>query len=588
MSTTLIFIATASASWTCSRSSRGTINHAVEALEANDPARAEVIYRKALTGEPDCGRAAHGLAVSLHHQDRVAEAMALLVDLAETWPEQPEVLTALSVAAFAAQDFPTARTAALQAIGLDSGSLEATTALLAVLLRQGELPLAVQVIEDARGKLAGPSLACLEAQVLIEGGQVETARGLLSYCRQSPETALVAALSGLLAPGSTASLADRVGAAAVAGITEASSALNAGDPATARSILDGVLTTSPARIDARLLRARCHRDLGDLSAARADLEAAFEGDTWIEVHTSGAMSGVLLKSHEELLNAQLANGMGLLVDILVESGEIDAARQRLTLAQATLGTSPHLTAAQARLLRTTGDVAEAWRQLQLALSTWADEAVLLNMAGEWGLAEPETLPEGVADALASSPRWGDRYNLSVIRYQSGQYADCTAQVRSATSALSLTDAARQQLWSLGYRCAAQAQDLDATEEAARFAGPMADLDPIARVNHARMRYAAGQGHDALAPLTDLSGSPQVTEMAATITTRVHGEAEEWSQAIAASSGAPAPERYWLGQRLAADGDLAKGIGVLSSACPDLIGEERIRCTDLLIQLGGAP
>ncbi|MDG1478488.1 MAG: tetratricopeptide repeat protein [Myxococcota bacterium] len=588
MSAALIFITAASASWTCSRSSQRAINHAVEALEAGDPVQAEVMYRKALDGEPDCGLAGHGLGVSLMRQDRPAEALALLTGLAAAWPEEPEVLTALSVAAFAAQDFSTARTAALLAIGQDSSSLEATAALLAVLLRQGEQPLAMQVVEDARGKLAGPSLACLEAQVLVEGGQVEAARGLLSYCRQSPERALVAAVSGQLAPGSTAALADEVGAAAVAGITEALGALNAGDPATARSILDGVLTASPDRIDARILRARCHRALGDLAAAQTDLESAFEGETWIEVHASGAMSGILLKSHEVQLNTLLADGIGLLVDILIASGDLDGARQALSTATGALGSGPHLAAAEARLLMAAGDAEEAWRRLGLALSTWMDEAVLLTVAGEWGLAEPSALPETAAAALARSPRWADRYNLAAIRYQSGQHAECVSQVRAATNTLSLDDAARTQLWGLGYRCAAQSQDLSATDEAARFAGPMDRLDPVARVNHALMRYSAGAGHDALAPLAGLSGPPQVTVMAATIAVRVYGEAEEWSEALAAAKEAPAAERYWLGKRLVNDGALADGISVLSAACPGLSGAERVACTDLLVQLGRTP
>jgi tetratricopeptide (TPR) repeat protein len=590
MSAMLILVSAAAASWTCARGSQRTINQAVEALEAGDPARAEVVYRQILLGEPDCGLAGHGLGIALLRQDRAAEATVLLTDLAATWPEQPEALTALSVAAFAAQDFSIARTAALQAIGLDSSSLEATAALLAVLLRLGELELASQVVEEARGKLSGPSLACLEAQVLIEGGLSEQARGLLAYCRQSPETALVAAVSGQLAPASTAALADRVGASAVAGITEALDVLNGGDPAAARTILDGVLAASPERIDARVLRARCHRALGDLAAARADLEAAFEGEAWIEVHSSGAMSGILLKSHEEQLSTLLADGTGLLVEILLASGEVAAARSRLTAAQATLGASPHLAAAEVRLLRATGDAAEGWRRLQVALGTWLDEAVLLTVAAEWGLAEPGALPPAAAAALARSSRWQDRYNLAGIYYQSARHTDCLAAVRDASSAggPALDADARRQLAALGYRCAAQAQDLDAADELLRLAGPLSDLDPVARVNHALLRYTAGKGPAALEPLAGLDGPPQVAAMAATIATRVHGEAEAWDTAIAAATGAPAAERYWLGQRLVADGRLAQGIGMLSTACPELTGPERIRCTDLLIQLGGAP
>ena len=117
---------------------------------------------------------------------------------------------------------------------------------------------------------------------------------------------------------------------------------------------------------------------------------------------------------------------------------------------------------------------------------------------------------------------------------------------------------------------------------------MSTLDPVARVNHALMRLSAGQGAAALEPLADLSGPETVMSMAATITTRVHGEAEQWPEAIAAAQNAPAAERYWLGQRLVTDGALTAGIGLLRSACPDLADEDRVRCTQLLIQLGDMP
>jgi len=590
MSAVLIFASTAAAEWSCTRGSQRIINQAVEALESGALDQAEALYQQALLKEPACGLAGHGLSVALLRQDRPEEAAALLTTLAAAYPAQPEALTGLSVAAFAAQDFATARTAALQAVGLDSASLEANAALLAVLLRQGELTLATQVIEEARGKLEGPSLACLEAQVLIEGGHPEQARTLLPYCRQSAQTALVAAVSGQLAPGSTAAMADRVGAAAVAGISEALDALSSGDAGTARTILDGVLTDSPARIDARVLRARCHRALGDLAAARADLEAAFEGETWIEVHTSGAMSGILLKSHEDQLNTLLADGMGLLITIQLEAGELDQAQQTLRTAQATLGAGPHLAAADARILRAAGERDEGWRRLEVALSTWLVEPVLLTVAAEWGLEDPARMPEGAAAALANSGRWEDRHNLAAILYQSGQHAACVEQIRSATGASGPApdDATRRRLWSIGYRCAAQAQDLDAAEEAARRAAPMSTLDPVARVNHALMRYSAGQGAAALEPIADLSGPEAVMSMAATIATRVHGEAEQWPEATAAAQHAPAAERYWLGQRLVSDGDLTAGIGLLRSACPELDGEERVQCTQLLLQLGDAP
>ena len=580
---------TAAAEWTCSRSSQRNINQAVAALEANQPDEAEAIYRQILAREADCGLAGHGLGIALMRQNRPGEAAALMTTLATDYPEQPEALTGLSVAAFAAQDFSTARTAALQAVSLDVSSLEANAALLAVLLRQGEISLATQVVEEARGKLAGPTLACLEAQVLLEGGYPDQAQALLSYCKQSPELALVAAISGQLAPATTAAMADRVGAEAVSGISEALDALSSNDPATARAILDGVLTTSPERIDARILRARCHRLLGSPDSARADLEAAFDGETWIDVHTSGAMSGILLKSHEEQLEDLLSDGMSLLIQIQLEAGELEAARQTLTAAQGTLGAGPHLAAAEVRLLRHAGEAEEGWRRLQTALTTWPAHPTLLSLAGEWGLAEPAAMPAPTAAALAASSRWGDRYNLAAIQYQAQRPADCTETIRQAmlSGGPSTDSASRQQLSGLGYRCASQAGDLASTEHFADRLDTLEAQDPVARANHGLMRYSAGQGLKALEPLEDLEGPDRVMSLSATISLRVYAEASQYDRAIAVSSAAPAAERYWLGQKVLQDhNDIEQGLLLVCGACAELEVEARAQCWALFNQLSG--
>ena len=62
-------------------------------------------------------------------------------------------------------------TAAVEAVRLAPDSLEAVHALVSALLRQGAVGDASQAVANARGKIDGPSLSCLEAQVLLAAGQ---------------------------------------------------------------------------------------------------------------------------------------------------------------------------------------------------------------------------------------------------------------------------------------------------------------------------------------------------------------------------------------------------------------------------------
>ena len=582
----------AHADWEPLHRDKATYNQGVEALLAGAPDHAEVAFRQVLEKDPSCGKAGHGLAVALLRQNRAEEAVDLLTELAIRYPNQPDALTGLSVASFAAMDFATARTAALQAVALDVTSLEANAALISVLLRQGEVAVAQQAIEDARGKVAGPALACLEAQVLLEGELDAQAAALLPYCRQTIYTDLSANISAALSASpesATGELAAHVGADPVARTVEAVQLLSAGEAGEAEALLTEVLASSPARLDARVVRAQARWALGDAAGARDDLTVAFSGDAWVEVHRTGAMSGILLKSHEEQLAAVLREGAALMVTMLVESGDLDGAQHQLSQARQVWGEGPELATAEAVILYASGDVAGGWQRAEQALTTWPAAPAPLELVARWALASPDQLTDGAAAALQASPRWQDHYNLSIIYYKLSDDAACLRVVHRATGegGAARDEASRRQLWALGYRCATRAGDLESADEALRRTGRPGELDQIARVNHALLRYNAGQHQEALRVLKGLEGEPKVTALASAISTRVYGLEGDWDQALTAAVTAPASDRYWLAGELSAAGQLLPARRLLTGTCDQLDAEPRARCSQLYAQLGGS-
>lgn len=569
----------AQADWSPSRGQQRAYSDAVVALNADEVDQAEAMFRLVLRADPACGLARHGLGLALLRQNQPEAARAVFSEIAREFPEQPDAHVGVSLAAFAGQDFSAAQSAAQQAVRLAPDSLEAVNALVSALLRQGAVGDARQVVSGAQGHIDGPSLACLEAQVLLEAGDDAAAQQRLSYCRQSLHPALSAAVSAQLGANSATSAAGAVGADRLSQLSRAVELVNAGRAADAMATLDAIVAEDGRRADVRLIRARARHHLGDLDGARSDLEAAFAGGTWVDVHRSGAMSGILRQSHAEALQEAIADGAALLVQIHIEAGELEQAAQRLAAAQQELGESTPLALAAARLAHARGDTAAAWEAALQRSDTDAGRDLL----GEWAIARPDAVPDAAAEALLASPRWSDRYNLAVSRYTNKAYAGCLQAIDQARE-VTLDPADLQVLWGLGYRCAVYQGDLEAADRmhALLRRAPTREAD---RVNHARMRYQDGRPEDALALLARLE-EPAVQPIAAAIAVRAHADLQQWTDAVDRAPAAPAQERYWLGTRLAQAGQLSSARRVLTSACGQLDPEADARCAQLLAQLGG--
>jgi len=579
------------AEWLPERRARSPYQDGVTALDLGELDRAEVLLRQALSRDPTCGAAGHALALALLRQERPDEAQTLLDQVRVAHPERVEPLIALSNVAFVTQDFAGARTTAERATELAPESLDAWGVLLQALLRQGELSAADAALDVSAAFLEAADLACLRVQVALEAGDSEGAEVLHAECEAGGASDLVArvrAQRSLDAGEASAVRMDDLGLAVEARLITAAELLNDGDAAAALEILDDVLTTHAVRVDARVLRAHARHSLGDAAGALADLEAARAGGTWVDIHRSGQLSGILRRSDERRLDDLLVQGAALMVDLLRALGEVDAAQARWQEARQAFGPGPELSGAHAKLLGASGAGTDAWQVVAEGLRTWPDDLHLLDAAGFLALSVPDGLTASEAEALARSPRWTDRVNLAIALWRRDEPKPCLAIARRA---LSVTpEAERQRVSALAHRCATATGDLVAADALLGEAGGPDALDVVVAVNHALMRYGAGDDAGAMALISahlDDLPSGGAGAMVLALGARLHTRGERWRDAaeIAHHPRTPAGEALAVLDALVAAGQLGTARALAPAVCRRLDGDAAVRCRQLSVRLG---
>jgi len=582
-------IASAQAAWAPPGPARGAYSDALVALGTGRIEAAEAGFTTLVARHPDCGMCQQGLGVAQLRMGRIDDARATLEAAVRAWPEQPEPWASLAAAAFAGQDFERARAAASAGVDADPGSLEAQAALQQSLLRIGDLDAAAAALEVARAELPGPVVACLSVQLDQERGRTPPADHLAA-CRRAGTSDLIA---GALSRSSgdsdqVGALAARLGMDPVVLVAQALDRAGEGDTAAALALLDGALEGWPHRADARALRAQLRRQSGDAIGARADLEALLDAGTWVDVHRTGATSGILRRSDAERLAATVSEAGALLVDLLREEGALDAAAARLDQAEAR-GPHPALSAAAARLHATRGEPERAWQAISTGFDRFPGDPRPVAAAGAVALADPAGLPDPARTALAASTDWRDRLNLALALRRRGEPAACLAAIEALT-----VDGADAQgrLSTARYACAVEAGDAPRADAAAVGAGR---ASPALRYNHALLHFNAGDYASALAALgglpdqlaADPSGaSPAVGGAVVGMAVRGRAQTDDLDGAIALAPAARPEDRLWLAERLADLGEPARAGAVLPEAC-DGWGEALDgRCAVLRARIGG--
>lgn len=586
---------TASAAWDPPRSARRPYSEALVALGTGRVEDAEDLLREILRDTPDCGMCQQGLGVAVLRQGRVDEARRILSSASEGWPDHAETWASLSAAAFVGQDFVAARDAAARGVDVDSGSLDAQAALQQALLRLGDLDAAEVALDGSRPHLPEPVVACFEVQLTQERGRAPTA-ALLDACRRAGTPDLVAGALSRSGGGDAAvgAMAARLGLDPVLLVAQALDLAGEGDAAGALGLLDGLLEGWPHRVDARALRAQLRRASGDDAGALADLEALLEARSWVDVHRTGGMSGILTRSDERRLAGTIAEAAALLVDLHVEAGRLDAAASRYADARS-LSLHPAILAAGTRLALARGDVGAAWALVLEGIEAFPTDPRPVAVAGAVALADPRQLPAWARKALAASGDWRDRYNLALVLKERGEAAACGEQAEVALNGEGLSPADRQRLSLLAHGCAVDSGDVARADAALGRLGSAAEASPVALYNHALLHLNAGDAPAATRVLGDLperlsaarDAQPGVTAavVALGLRARYGGADPEGAAALAQDPAATDADRVWLAGRLAGDGDLGAARAVLPRDCAALEEPLAGRCAIVAAQVG---
>lgn len=570
--------------WAPPRRATEAYSDALVALGRGEAEAAQAGFEALVAQEPGCGMCAQGLGVARLRTGDIDGAIETLEQAAARWPDQPEVWASLSAATFVVQDFARAREAAEAAIRVDPGSLDGHAALQQVLLRTGDLEAADAVLAGARDALPDPVLACFELQI----GQERKATpdpARVEACRRAGTPDLMAgALSRAGDASQLGALAARLGLDPVVLVAQAMDQLGDGDLESGLSLLDKVLEEWPHRADARALRAQVRREAGDLPGALADLEVLLGAGSWVDVHRTGAMSGILRKSDAQRLAGTIAEAAALHIDLLLEEDALEDAAAAWSSAER-LPAHPAILAAGARLALAQGDPPAAWARVAQGLQTFPTDPRPVSVAGAVALADPAGLTVEARDALLRSVDWRDGYNLALVFRKRGAPADCFARTRSADAASGLPGEARRRLRMLGYACAVEASDWPAAQAAFQRLSDPAKASPVARYNHALALHQAGDNDQAALTLeglpmaTDLD--PGVRAAVRALGLRVAVARAAWDHAVqigTAGDITPA-DRLWLAGRLAAADRAAQAATVLPD-CDAYSGEDAERCASL--------
>lgn len=592
---TLALSLAAHAGWQPEGSAVQRYETARQTLNAGDPIGAEAQLRALVKEQPGCGLCAQGLGYALLLQNRRSEARTVLAEAAKRFPDQPEMQTSLSEAAFAAQDFALARSAAVRAVELAPASVDAALALQSVLLRTGDYAAADEAIDDATGLPAGER-ACLRVGLALETNDLRTATDALGTCKSAEREDLVTMVEGLYAQATGAraeatSLMDALGVESVRLIADAIDRYNGGDPQGAIAVLDQVIAKNPERLDAYLMRGQARWRVGDKVAARQDLERAFKGGTWVEVHTTGMMSGILRKSDEEKLRQMVLGGSAILVRLYVESGETSRARGVLERAKSEGRLNNDLLAAEVELLAAEGKKAEAWKLLGAEIARGNKGATLLDAAGALAWKDLAGAPPAVLAAVREAGPGTARYNLASAWLNNKRPKDCLAEVAAtpAPTRAAMGADERVALDRLGYRCAVYADDLAAADQRLAALGALTGVEFAAVYNHAMLRANAKRPSDVLT-LLDSVPAPDARSHAKALNLQIAAnvELQQWSRAAALAHEADcAPQdQTWLAYKLSEAGVPGEARALLVEACPELKGAEAQQCKDLLAEIGG--
>lgn len=471
-------------------------NEAAAAMATN-PRETVALADKLVADQPGCAGARY-----LTGAARVLLGDPAAVDLLtageKAHPTLASFPTMLSSALFATQDFQGALAAAQRGRKLDPKSRDAAEAVYAALLRLGDYD-DLEALIDVFPGIDNGAKDCLRADIRVDQGQ--NAERLRTSCSGSSDADFraqgLAALDQARGDHDTAAghLA-AMGAPAAGAEGQVASLIGAGRCAEALPLIREAVAAESWNATHHIRLGGCLLATGDRDGSKQALTHVFGMQTWVMVHESGAMTGVVTKGAEEAFDAALQLALAQLVAIYVEEGDLAGATDAQARAIARYGEVGPLIGAAIRIDAARSGPSGRWGAVQRGIAAHPTDRAPLEVAGDLAFVDARGLPQAVIDAVVARGDDVARYNVLAGLANARSDAACGSL---AVALLPVIGAdLRPEVAGIGHACAIHGRDLE-TAAALVKAAPGA-WSPAGRVGHADLLLQAGRPAEALAAL----------------------------------------------------------------------------------------
>lgn len=571
-------------------------NQAVDALNNNDPARAEARARKAIERQDNYGHAHKVLGMALARQGKLDEAINVLGTLDQRAPGRAAVLSEIAMVWFAKQDFERAGAYALDAVGRNPDHVMGWQALTLVRRRTGETDDLAEELAQEMGRSQRPEIACLQVSNFADLGRLDDAEEAMLTCEGAEDSsflqnarATLAHAEGTLQPDDLST-----GHSPTELLNKGVVAYREGDSAKAERLATRGLDAGAPRVPGLLLRAQVRYDRANYEGARKDIDGVLgEGGSWVTLSSNGSLSGILTKQHEIDLEERLRGAAGVLVLLNAREGDSAAATLALQDAREALGDSPELRAAEATALHLLGDSGKGWSVLVAALDGGDDpkllsvsasllgtQAVLVASDEHVGVVLSKAAPTPIYNLAVGALNGNapERCALALAALRAPEGANVATSPAFAAELVPLLPAVRR----LQYSCAVRGSDFAGAMALAKELG-WGEFDESDKWNHIVALYKAENHRDLLvvARASGLLETPRVDQLR-DVMVFAHLEIAELDEALAIANlpGVKDQTRLEVGIELAREGR-PEAEALLTSTCGKVKGEDKERCQQAL-------
>ncbi len=556
-------------------------NRAVDALNAGNPAEAERIVSKIVAKAPDCGLALVMLGQARTRLNRPQDALEPLQHAVELFPDESEAHGALAESAFGAQQFQVAETASGRAAELAPTDPVAAAFAVQASLRLGHAEEAVKRL--ARAQIGDADRACIHTLLLAETGDTAAAVERFAACDATAEPgirSMAEAEHAIAVGGGQEALKKSARELGIAGydlVARGAELVGAGRHAEALPVLEAALVAFPKDVSVRMNLAHAFLELERYKEAEATLGEILASDTWVDVHASGGMSGIVTKRGEDWMRETQRDAAALLVRVQARASRFGPATKTLADARKRFGDAIELVVAEAELSAEDGRPADAWALLRAAAAREAGNADLAGAIAWLSVDAPSGLDPGMVAYVRAHGETIDRLNLAFGESNGGDHAGCLEDAEAVLA----KDPKAPRAAEVGYACAVRAELVDRAYPILVQLGTGADRRVVH--DHALALQHKDRHAEALSLLALYPADGEMEPKLRALALRSHVALEQWPEVVtlAAKPGLDPQFQAWVGQELAQAERRNDAARVLGDACPRLSGKDADTCKELL-------